>query len=83
MNQTSFIAFGLGICLLGIGCQHSLSKTELQHCRLFCEDRQGLYQIISDLFKGTGCHCNSAAFLWLDVGDEDASYQEKLDIEED
>ncbi|NRA63722.1 MAG: hypothetical protein HRU19_04520 [Pseudobacteriovorax sp.] len=63
-------------------CQTKLSHRDIQICRLFCEDRSGLHQIILDPFKGTGCHCQSTDIQWLQLGVA-GPYSEKLAIDQE
>lgn len=83
--KSSFFCYSslTSILIYLASCQHSIEKNQLEHCRLFCQDLQGVHQITIDPFKGVGCHCSSEDLLWLEVGDGSSGYQEKLEISEE
>lgn len=67
------IAAGTGLLLAVLilhSCTTTVSHQVIQVCRLYCDSRGGLHQIVVDRFKGNGCHCRSSRIVWLNMSDD-------------
>jgi hypothetical protein len=74
-----------GILLLAVmfssACTTTVAQKNIQICRLFCNSRNGLYQIIVDRFKGVGCHCKNGDVLWVEIDDK-GTFEDRRPIDE-
>ncbi|MFW7379480.1 MAG: hypothetical protein ACOH5I_11775 [Oligoflexus sp.] len=77
LSMTIFI-----LCQLTQACATKVSMREIQICRLHCDAKGGLHQMVLDPFQGTGCHCRSSDILWLDMGEEGA-FEDYRDLGEE
>ncbi|SMF34027.1 hypothetical protein [Pseudobacteriovorax antillogorgiicola] len=64
-----------------LGCQTSIPAKKIQICRLYCNERGGIYRILIDQINGVACHCKNADLLWLEL-DSRGPFQERLEIDD-
>jgi len=82
IRYPSYLFAGLLIWPMLFSCSTTISHRDIQVCRLYCDAKGGLHQIVIDRFKGNACHCRSSDLLWLNIG-EQGTFEDFRDLGEE